>query len=139
VIKRKRNKKKRILFRAGPFKSKKRKSSSLGPGLIRLLKISSIAFVVIAIGTFFIFAEKYVRTTKPTGTGPVVFVNTPEWIGPQLKSKILEKMNKPARKLRITGNGRCNLTNMSALEDFIGHFGPNGRFLRQVFSQFFNI
>jgi hypothetical protein len=89
VIKRKRNKKKRILFKAGSFRSKKSKSSSLGPGLIRLLKISFIALFVIAIGIFLIFAEKYVRTTNPTGTGPVVFVNVPEWIGEQLKSKIL--------------------------------------------------
>ena len=89
MIKRKRNKKKRFSFRSGFFRPKKRKSSSLGPGLIRLLKISSIALVVIAIGTLLIFAEKYVRTTNPTGTGPVVFVNAPEWIGEQLKSKIL--------------------------------------------------
>jgi len=54
-----------------------------------VLKISCIALVVVAIGTFLILAERYVRTTKPTGTGPVVFVNAPEWIGEQLKSKIL--------------------------------------------------
>ena len=89
MIKRKRKKKKRILFRTGSFRPKKSKSGSFGPGLIRLLKISSIALIVVAIGTFLIFAEKYVRTTNPTGTGPVVFVNTPEWIGEQLKSKIL--------------------------------------------------
>ncbi|MDH7486923.1 MAG: NAD(P)/FAD-dependent oxidoreductase [Anaerolineae bacterium] len=51
---------------------------------------------------------------------------------------LLEKMNRPARKLRITGKGRCNLTNVAALDDFIAHFGPNGRFLRQAFSRFFS-
>jgi predicted Rossmann fold flavoprotein len=50
---------------------------------------------------------------------------------------LLEKMNQPARKLRITGKGRCNLTNVAQLSDFISHFGPNGRFLRQAFSRFF--
>ncbi len=30
---------------------------------------------------------------------------------------LLEKMEKPARKLRITGKGRCNLTNMRSIED----------------------
>ena len=50
---------------------------------------------------------------------------------------LLEKMNRPARKLRITGKGRCNLTNVDPLADFITHFGPNGRFLRQSFSRFF--
>jgi len=50
---------------------------------------------------------------------------------------LLEKMNRPARKLCITGKGRCNLTNVALLADFIAHFGPNGRFLRQAFSRFF--
>ncbi|MFH1675075.1 MAG: NAD(P)/FAD-dependent oxidoreductase [Pseudomonadota bacterium] len=50
---------------------------------------------------------------------------------------ILEKMNRPGRKLRITGKGRCNLTNIAPLSEFITHLGPNGRFLRQAFSMFF--
>jgi len=50
---------------------------------------------------------------------------------------LLEKMNRPGRKLRITGKGRCNLTNIAALPEFIAHFGPNGRFLRQALSRFF--
>ncbi len=50
---------------------------------------------------------------------------------------LLEKMERPARKLRITGKGRCNLTNVAPLREFISHFGPNGRFLRQAFSRFF--
>lgn len=50
---------------------------------------------------------------------------------------ILEKMDRPGRKLRITGKGRCNLTNVAPLSEFITHFGPNGRFLRQAFSRFF--
>jgi hypothetical protein len=50
---------------------------------------------------------------------------------------LLEKMNKPGRKLLITGKGRCNLTNTAPLDDFIAHFGPNGRFLRQAFGAFF--
>jgi hypothetical protein len=43
----------------------------------------------------------------------------------------------PGRKLRITGKGRCNLTNMTSLEKFLQHFGTNGRFLRYAFSRFF--
>lgn len=50
---------------------------------------------------------------------------------------LFEKKNRPGRKLRITGKGRCNLTNKTPLSEFIAHFGPNGRFLRQAFSQFF--
>lgn len=50
---------------------------------------------------------------------------------------ILEKMRRSGLKLRITGKGRCNLTNIAPLPDFIAHFGPAGRFLRNAFSRFF--
>ncbi len=50
---------------------------------------------------------------------------------------LLEKMKRPARKLCITGKGRCNITNIVELPDFIAHFGKTGRFLRQAFSRFF--
>jgi len=50
---------------------------------------------------------------------------------------LLEKTPKLANKLRITGKGRCNLTNVAPLDDFIAHFGPNGRFLYGAFSRFF--
>jgi hypothetical protein len=51
---------------------------------------------------------------------------------------LLEKMDRPGRKLHIAGKGRCNLTNVASVSDFIAHFGPNGRFLRQAFHQFSN-
>ena len=51
---------------------------------------------------------------------------------------LIEKMEQPARKLRITGKGRCNLTNMRPVPEFIEHFGRDGRFLRQAFARFFS-
>jgi len=48
---------------------------------------------------------------------------------------LLEKMSRPARKLRITGKGRCNLTNTDPVPQFIEHFN-DGRFLRQSLSRF---
>lgn len=50
---------------------------------------------------------------------------------------ILEKMAYPARKLRITGKGRCNLTNVAELPKFIERFGRGGKFLHSAFSRFF--
>jgi len=50
---------------------------------------------------------------------------------------VLEKMRLPGRKLCITGKGRCNLTNVAPLPEFIGHFGATGPFLRQAFHRFF--
>jgi hypothetical protein len=51
---------------------------------------------------------------------------------------LLEKMEKPARKLRITGKGRANITNMKPLEEHLKEIQPEPRFLRQAFQGFFN-
>ncbi len=51
---------------------------------------------------------------------------------------LLEKMEKPARKLRITGKGRANITNMKTLEEHLHEIHPEPRFLRQAFQAFFN-
>jgi predicted flavoprotein YhiN len=50
---------------------------------------------------------------------------------------LLEKMKRPGRKLLISGQTRCNLTNARQLDDFISMYGPNGRFLRNVFHRYF--
>lgn len=50
---------------------------------------------------------------------------------------IIEKMNRPGRKLMITGKGRCNVTNASfELEDLIANVPTNPRFLYSAFSNF---
>ncbi|NTV75843.1 MAG: NAD(P)/FAD-dependent oxidoreductase [Holophaga sp.] len=54
------------------------------------------------------------------------------------KVLLLEKMEKPARKLRITGKGRCNLANMRPLDEQLEQIHPEPRFLRQAFGAFFN-
>ena len=51
---------------------------------------------------------------------------------------LLEKMEQPGRKLRITGKGRCNLTNTANLKDFLSHVGSDSRFMRNSFALFFN-
>ena len=42
---------------------------------------------------------------------------------------ILEKMDRPGRKLLITGKGRCNVTNCCTVEEFMGNVLTNRRFL----------
>lgn len=50
---------------------------------------------------------------------------------------LLEKMNRPARKLMITGKGRCNVTNATFdLEDLISYVPTNPRFMYSAFSSF---
>jgi predicted Rossmann fold flavoprotein len=51
---------------------------------------------------------------------------------------LLEKMEKPARKLRITGKGRCNITNLKPLDEFLNEINPEPRFLRDAFREFFS-
>ena len=51
---------------------------------------------------------------------------------------LLEKMQQPGLKLRITGKGRCNLTNTAPMKEFLAHVGQDPRFMRNSFAQFFN-
>jgi predicted Rossmann fold flavoprotein len=54
------------------------------------------------------------------------------------KALVLEKMERPGRKLLITGKGRCNITNEAHVSEFIQHVFPNGRFLKSAFSNYFS-
>ena len=49
---------------------------------------------------------------------------------------VLERGPRLARKVRITGKGRCNLTNNCSLAEFIDHVPENGRFLYSALSSF---
>jgi len=72
------------------------------------------------------------------GAGPAGLMAAIECYSPSRKILILEQMPKPAMKLKISGKGRCNITNDAILSEFISHFGKNGRFLKFAFSEFFN-
>lgn len=49
---------------------------------------------------------------------------------------VIEKNQKPARKLLITGKGRCNVTNNCDIDTLIANTTKNGRFLYSAFSAF---
>lgn len=51
---------------------------------------------------------------------------------------LLEKMEKPARKLRITGKGRCNITNTKSHEDFFAKIRSGAEFSTPAFEAFDN-
>ncbi len=54
-----------------------------------------------------------------------------------VETLILERNERPARKLMITGKGRCNVTNnCSSLQELISNVPGNGRFLYGAFSRF---
>lgn len=50
---------------------------------------------------------------------------------------LIEKNARTGRKLLLTGNGRCNLTNSGHdIRGLVAKYGPNGKFLYQAFSRF---
>ena len=49
---------------------------------------------------------------------------------------VLERNERPARKVMITGKGRCNLTNATEPEEMIQNVPGNGRFLHSAFHRF---
>ena len=53
------------------------------------------------------------------------------------KVLLLEKTERPGKKILISGQTRCNLTNITDLESFIAMYGSHGRFLYSAFHHFF--
>lgn len=52
------------------------------------------------------------------------------------KVLLIEKNNKLGKKLELTGGGRCNLTNLKDVNDFIKGIPVNNKFLYSVLNQF---
>ncbi len=52
--------------------------------------------------------------------------------------ELVEKNKTLGRKLLVTGNGRCNVTNNRDKEEIIAHIPGNGRFLYSAFAQYDN-
>jgi predicted Rossmann fold flavoprotein len=73
------------------------------------------------------------------GAGPAGLMATIAAAEKGAKVLLLEKMEKPARKLRITGKGRCNITNIKPEEDFLTNIFPDSRFFKPSFKNFPNI
>ncbi|MFC2137109.1 NAD(P)/FAD-dependent oxidoreductase [Bacteroidota bacterium] len=88
------------------------------------------------IKTTFALMQKY--DVIVIGAGPAGLLAAGRAAELGAKVLILEKMRQEGRKLLITGKGRCNITNNADINDFITHIHPNGRFLRNTFSQFFS-
>ena len=51
---------------------------------------------------------------------------------------LLEKNKRLGKKLLITGKGRCNVTNVAPLQEFVKNIPGNGKFLYSAFSKYFN-
>lgn len=51
---------------------------------------------------------------------------------------VFEKNSQAAKKVRISGKGRCNITNAAPLDSFVNQYPGNGDFLYGVFHRFGN-
>lgn len=76
--------------------------------------------------------------TVVVGAGPAGLAATVAAAGKGAKVLLLEKMEKPARKLRITGKGRCNITNIKPEDEFLTNIFPDSRFFKPSFRNFSN-
>jgi len=72
------------------------------------------------------------------GAGPAGLLAAGKAAESGAKVLVIERMRQPGRKLLITGKGRCNITNMAPMSEFLSKVHPNGKFLKSAFSQFFS-
>jgi hypothetical protein len=78
------------------------------------------------------------RRVIVVGAGPAGLMAAGQAAAAGAETRLLEKMDRPAIKLRITGQGRCNLTTADPLREALKHYEPNGYFLRPAFYEFYN-
>ncbi len=72
------------------------------------------------------------------GAGPAGLLAAGKAAESGAKVLVIERMRQPGRKLLITGKGRCNITNMAPVPEFLSKVHPNGKFLKSAFSRFFS-
>lgn len=72
------------------------------------------------------------------GGGPAGMLGAATAAAGGLKVALMEKNDKPGRKLFITGKGRCNVTNYGDIDDFFRNITTNPKFLFSPFKTFDN-
>lgn len=72
------------------------------------------------------------------GAGPAGVMAAIRAAGHNKTVALIERNNTIGKKILLSGKGRCNVTNIAPINDFIAKFGRQGEFLRTAFSKFFN-
>ncbi|MDD5328339.1 MAG: hypothetical protein PHY02_11105 [Phycisphaerae bacterium] len=80
------SKTKRVSFKLRS--SAKKKQRTYRPSVTGALKIFGIICVLAAAGVSLYFAQKYIKTARPAGIGPLELVDVPEWASSELKARI---------------------------------------------------
>ena len=77
-----------------------------------------------------------IKKTVIIGGGAAGIMAAVNATGENTAVTLIEKNDKLARKVMITGKGRCNVTNNCDLQTFIKNVPKNGNFLYSAFSRF---
>jgi hypothetical protein len=77
---------KRVSFKLGDSRKKGKRTN--GTSLASIFNTLAIVCVFAAAGVGVYFAERYIKSAWPAGTGPLELVNAPEWVSSELKAKI---------------------------------------------------
>ena len=78
------------------------------------------------------------KTVVIIGGGPAGMMASAKAAENADKVVLIEKNPFLGKKLRITGKGRCNITNSAPIEDFFENVPTNGKFLYSAFYSFTN-
>ena len=65
--------------------------------------------------------------------GALYAARTQARLGAEVSVTVLEKMPRPARKIMISGKGRCNLSNIKEWNDFCTHIHGKAQFCKNAF------
>ncbi len=88
--KRARSKTKRISFKLGASKRKKRRKVAYWPSLSGILKVLAAVSVLAAVAVVFVFLEKYVKENVPVSEkiGSLELLGVPTWVNEALEKRI---------------------------------------------------
>ncbi len=78
------------------------------------------------------------KTVAVIGAGPAGMIAAGAACERGAKVYLIEKNDKPGKKLRITGKGRCNITNSADISDFFTQIPTNPKFLYSALYTFTN-
>ena len=80
--------------------------------------------------------DLYAKKVVVVGAGPAGMMAAITAAKLGAKVTLLEKNDRVGKKLRITGKGRCNVTNDCSVQDFLSNVPTNPRFLYTALSKF---
>ncbi|UCC22735.1 MAG: hypothetical protein JSW23_01305, partial [Planctomycetota bacterium] len=81
---------KKVSFKLGASKKKKKVKTTEGPSLKSILRVVELICVIAAATFIFYFLEKYVRTVKPVHRAALELVDVPEWVNEALQERIYQ-------------------------------------------------